>query len=178
MDIQSIAKMIDDEKFFGRDAPTGPQFMKLYQDAKFPTKGTPCSAGWDLYAYEDVVWRYSQLPMTFKGNKVRVVPVRTGIAVQLPPGTYGRLALRSGVSFREGFGAAAGVIDRDYEGEVIVGIIDHPDPEDRERVIKKGERVAQIIIERICEEPAQYIEYGGKFAYTYGKHEGFGSTGS
>lgn len=160
------------------------QFKKLQNDAIVPTRGTEHSAGWDLYALEDT----NVSPL----NKTATM-VRTGIAVQLPPGTYGRIALRSGLSFREGAVVTAGVIDEDYTDEVKVLIIPKVNYhvlsntttvpplklsdiylDLRGFTIKAGERFAQLIIEQIYTGPADTVS---EFHRIYEKHSGFGSTG-
>ena len=84
------------------------QFQKLHEDAIIPTRGTPYSAGFDLYALKDTI-------VVGGGGNV-IVP--TGIAIQLPPGTYGRIAMRSGLAVKQHLSVSAGVIDIDYTGEV------------------------------------------------------------
>ncbi len=44
--------------------------------------------------------------------------VKTGLAIALPPGTYGRVAPRSGLAWKHSLHTGAGVIDEDYRGEV------------------------------------------------------------
>ena len=135
-------------------------FKKLHPDAQIPKRGTKRSAGFDLYALED-----KEITVEETGASL----VKTGIAVKLIEGTYGRLALRSGLSVRTGACITAGVIDIDYSGELMVPIVpkvNHP------FTIKKGERFAQIIIE--------YIYTGDAIEITddlEGDHKGFGSTG-
>lgn len=51
-----------------------------------------------------------------KGKKL----VSTGIAIHTPPGTYGRVAPRSGLACKNFIDVGAGVIDEDYRGEVKV----------------------------------------------------------
>ena len=46
------------------------------------------------------------------------VMARTGLAVAIPPGFYGRVAPRSGLAAKNGLDVLAGVIDSDYRGEV------------------------------------------------------------
>ena len=46
--------------------------------------------------------------------------VNTGIAMALPKGVYGRIAPRSGLAVKHAISIDAGVIDRDYRGEVKV----------------------------------------------------------
>jgi len=83
-------------------------FAKLHPDAIIPTRGTPVSAGFDLYALED------KLIVGGHGN----ILVPTGIAVKLPPNTYGRIAMRSGLALKQHLTVSAGVIDRDYVGPI------------------------------------------------------------
>ena len=75
----------------------------LSQDAIAPTKGSQGAAGFDLYAVEDVV-----IPPMMRRL------VRTDIAIAVPPGTYARIASRSGTSLRNGVETGAGVVDFDY----------------------------------------------------------------
>ena len=43
--------------------------------------------------------------------------VHTGISVQLPEYSYGRVAPRSGLTWKKFIDVGAGVIDEDYRGE-------------------------------------------------------------
>lgn len=83
-------------------------FNKLHPDAIIPKRGTALSAGFDLYAVEDT------LIVGGAGNFL----VPTGVAVKLPPGTYGRIAMRSGLALNQHLTVSAGVIDRDYTGPI------------------------------------------------------------
>jgi deoxyuridine 5'-triphosphate nucleotidohydrolase len=51
--------------------------------------------------------------------------VPTDLAVFLPVGTYGRVAPRSGLSWKKHIDVGAGVIDRDYRGNVGVVLFNH-----------------------------------------------------
>lgn len=82
------------------------EFAKLHPDAIIPSRGTKMAVGFDLYALEDT------LIVGGAGN----VLVPTGVAVKLPPGTYGRIAMRSGLAVKQHLTVSAGVIDRDYAG--------------------------------------------------------------
>lgn len=112
------------------------QFLvtRLTPNASLPARGTPGAAGYDLYSTDG----YVVLP----GHRV---VVSTGIAVQLPPGTYGRIAPRSGLAVKHGLDTLAGVIDPDYTGELKVVLVntDMRIP----FVIKPGYRIAQLILE-------------------------------
>jgi len=110
---------------------------KMRKNAKIPTKGTRGAAGHDLYAIED-----KTIPA--KGQQV----VKTGISLRLPNATYGRIAPRSGLAVKHGITVNAGVIDKDYTGEigvVLVNLFNH------DHHVQQGERIAQLIPEKILE---------------------------
>ena len=146
------------------------QFKRLDPDAIIPVRATPFSAAFDLFSLEDIHID------PFAGNTL----VKTGVAVQMPEGTYGRIAMRSGLAVKHHLFVSAGVIDLDYTGPigVVVGCskINNFGTEERPvgYTIKKGERFAQLVIERACYAPGVEVK---EFERVYGSHEGFGSTG-
>ena len=123
-----------------------------------PTKGSRMAAGHDIYALEE-----GMIPA--KGQ----VLVRTGIAIGLPKSTYGRLAARSGMASKNGIAVGGGVIDADYTGEVEV-ILQNHGMEDHQ--FKAGDRIAQIIVEKIQQDEAMEID---ELDETERGTEGFGS---
>jgi dUTP pyrophosphatase len=90
----------------------------------------------------------------------------------LPNGVYGRVAPRSGLAVKHGIQVGAGVVDPDYTGEVKVVLFNHGD---KDFEVKKGDRVAQLILER-CETPE--VEEVGTVEDTERGAGGFGSTGA
>jgi dUTP pyrophosphatase len=97
--------------------------------------------------------------------------IKTGIAVALPVGTYGRIAPRSGLSVKQGLGIMAGVIDEDYRGEIgVVAINQGHDP----ICITHGMRIAQLIVE--VYKPVLVVERESLDDTNRGSG-GFGSTG-
>ena len=134
---------------------------KLTQDATLPTRGSGGAVGYDLYSTEEVV-----VPPTHRAL------VGTGIAIVLPVGVYGRVAPRSGLAVKYGIQVGAGVIDPDYTGEIKVVLFNHGD---KDFEVKKGDRVAQLILER-CETPE--VEEVGAVEETERGAGGFGSTGA
>jgi dUTP pyrophosphatase len=134
---------------------------KLSYDAILPTRGSDRSVGYDLYSSVDAV-----VPCQ-SGN----VLVGTGIAISIPDGLYGRVAPRSGLAVKHCINVGAGVIDPDYTGEVKVVLFNHGD---KDFEVKKGDRIAQLILER-CETPM--VKEIGLLEETLRGSDGFGSTG-
>lgn len=106
----------------------------LSENAKIPTQGTPFSAGYDLYAAEEVV-----IPRL--GRKL----IKTNISMAIPMNHYGRIAPRSGLAYKNGIDVLAGVIDSDYRGDI--GVILYNTDNNLDFSVKIGDKIAQIIIE-------------------------------
>lgn len=108
---------------------------RLSNDATLPTRATAGSVGYDLYASQS----------TFVGPRGRAV-IPTGLIICVPPRHYGRVAPRSGLAVKDGIDVGAGVIDPDYRGAVGVVLFNHSDIE---FYVKKGDRIAQLILEKV-----------------------------
>lgn len=135
-------------------------FLKLHGAAQLPTRGSPYAAGLDLYAVEDVT-----LPAGARAM------VRTGLAVAIPRGFYGRIAPRSGLAVNYGIDVLAGVIDSDYRGEIVCALVNHGA---ESFTLKAGQRMAQLIVEAIITPAPQWAEALDETSRGAG---GFGSTG-
>lgn len=100
------------------------------------------------------------------------VPVRVplGIAIHLPPNTYGRLTGRSSTSLR-GLFVIEGIIDADYRGRVDAMVHNFSDVP---VVLKAGERFAQLIITPCIHCSIAQVDCLSISARGTG---GFGSTG-
>ena len=134
---------------------------KLHPDAVIPTRTSPHSFGYDLYSMEDI---------TVPSMDRRIVS--TGVCATLPPGVYGRIAPRSGMTLKYGIQTGAGVVDPDFTGELVVVLFNFGS-EDFE--IKRGNRIAQMILER-CETPL--IEEVIELTETERGDNGFGWSGA
>ena len=97
--------------------------------------------------------------------------VKTDLSVACPEGTYARIAPRSGLAKKKGIDVGAGVIDADYRGPV--GVILFNFGED-DFEIKRGDRIAQMILEQVSMVPAIQVE---SLDDTERGAAGFGSTG-
>jgi dUTP pyrophosphatase len=137
------------------------RIKKLYPDAIIPTRTSPGSVGYDLYSMEEIV--VPPLERAF---------ISTGVCASLPHGVYGRIAPRSGLTLKHGIQTGAGIIDPDFTGELKVILFNHGS---EPFVIKKGNRIAQMILER-CETPI--IEEVDELVETQRGSRGFGSSGN
>ena len=72
--------------------------------------------------------------------------VKTDIQIELPEECYGRIAPRSGLAAKNFIDVGAGVVDEDYRGNLGVVMFNHSDIE---FAVAKGDRIAQLICERI-----------------------------
>ncbi|CAL1603513.1 unnamed protein product [Knipowitschia caucasica] len=136
------------------------RFAKLSEHATTPTRGSAKAAGYDLYsAYDYLV-----------GPMDKAI-VKTDIQIAVPPGHYGRVAPRSGLAAKHFIDVGAGVVDEDYRGNVGVVLFNfNKEPFE----VKKGDRVAQLVCERICYPDLQELETLDETERGAG---GFGSTG-
>jgi dUTP pyrophosphatase len=135
-------------------------FKKLHPDAKVPMYAHSHDAGFDMYATEDVHFE--------AGAKMRVP---TGIALEIPDGYVGLVWDKSSISFNHGLKTMGGVIDAGYRGEIIIGLYNFSVTP---YTIKKGEKVAQILIQKI--EHVTFLEAEELSDTTRGE-SGWGSTG-
>jgi dUTP pyrophosphatase len=117
---------------------------KLVQHAILPCRSTPGTAGFDLYAAEGCV--------ILPGHRA---VVSTGIAVKLPPGTYGRIAPRTGLAVKHGVDVVGGILDPDFGTELKVVMFNHDARQSF--VIRSGYRVAQLVLETYV--PTDVIEH-------------------
>ena len=136
------------------------QFLRLHERAVLPARGSLAAAGLDLCSVEDAVIE--------SGGRAAI---RTGLAVAIPEGFYGRVAPRSGLAVRHGLDVLAGVIDSDYRGEILCALVNHGQ---EALEIKAGMRIAQLIIEAIARPEAVWAD---TLDETERGAAGFGSTG-
>ena len=126
----------------------------------------PGDAGIDLYATEDCIIQ--------PGEQVLV---KTGISVSFSPDYYLRIAPRSGLAYKNGIDVMAGVIDSSYRGEIGVILRNHSVATEEDTgafIINRGDRIAQMIPERISQEHFIFVSELDDSERGEG---GFGSTG-
>jgi dUTP pyrophosphatase len=130
------------------------------QGPSLPSYSSAGAAGADLRASEAVTLQPGQR-----------AAVATGLHLEIPPGHVGLVWPRSGLALKHGIDTMAGVIDSDYRGEVRVVLVNHGD---EPVVIAAGDRVAQLLVQRV--EHVEFVagDLGGSARGT----AGFGSTGA
>ena len=84
--------------------------------------------------------------------------VATGIAVAIPEGYAGFVLPRSGLALKHGVSVvnAPGLIDAGYRGELKVVMINTDPTTDYE--VTRGDRIAQLVIQRVEEVAWQVVE--------------------
>ncbi|XP_066142379.1 uncharacterized protein dUTPase [Euwallacea fornicatus] len=137
------------------------KYTKVIPEAFPPTKGSVKAAGYDLKSAVDGV-------VPARGKLL----VDTGLKIELPEGCYGRIAPRSGLAVKNFIDVGAGVVDEDYRGVLKVVLFNHSDANFE---VKKGDRIAQLICEKIYYPQLKEVE---ELTETQRGEEGFGSTGT
>lgn len=135
-------------------------FKKLDEMAELPKRGKPGDAGLDLCSIEHV---------TLLPNELKAV--RTGLAVELPDGHFGRVSGRSGMAFKNGILAFEGTIDENYRGEMNVLLMNCCG---YAYDVLPGDKIAQlIVIPYSLLRPA----FTDELSNTERGSDGFGSSG-
>lgn len=136
------------------------RFKQLDPRAILPKRGSALAAGLDVCSIEEIKLQPKQRVMA-----------RTGLAVAIPQGFYGRVAPRSGLAAKNGLDVLAGVIDSDYRGEVCCLLYNTGDETIN---LPAGSKICQLIVEQIITPEAEWAMDLDETARGAG---GFGSTG-
>jgi len=134
--------------------------VRVHKDAVLPCKAHATDAGYDISACEAGV----------------IVPktrelIRTGLKMTVPEGTYGRLAPRSSLSWKLSVDVEAGVIDKGFTNEVKILLSNNGESAFH---FKAGDRVAQLILEKIADVVVEEVK---SLEDTDRGQGGFGSSG-
>ena len=140
--------------------------LSHFEGLALPAYETALSAGMDVRAAVP-----EGEPMVLKPGARALVP--TGLTIALPAGYEAQIRPRSGLALKHGVTClnTPGTIDADYRGEVKVILINlGQEPFE----IKRGERIAQIVIAPVTQGDWEIVETLPETARGAG---GFGSTG-
>lgn len=136
---------------------------RLDSSVTLPSYAKPGDAGADLT---------SRIDVTLQPGERTLVP--TGISIALPNGYVALVHPRSGLAIKHGVTMvnSPGTVDAGFRGELQIILINH-DPI-AAISFKKGDRIAQLVIQRV--EHAEFIEVKTLPGSDRGSG-GFGSTG-
>ena len=138
---------------------------KIGTEIPLPTYATPGSAGLDLRACIDE-------PIILKPGDTELIP--TGLAIYLNDSSLAAVILpRSGLGHKHGIvlGNLVGLIDSDYQGELMVSCWNRGDTEFE---IQPGERMAQLVVVPVVQAQFQVVQ---DFEASERGTGGFGSSG-
>lgn len=130
-----------------QEVPQKVYFSKTSTMSKVPLYKTEVSAGLDMFPSK-----------SFVVNAGKTEAVSTGIRVRLPEGCYGRLAARSSLAKNRLISVEGGVIDRDYNGEVIVLLRNHSSEPFAYDITKDTFSICQLIVEKIERPTVEVVD--------------------
>ena len=145
---------------------TMPLQIKIVNRSPYPLPqySTDGSSGMDIRAH---------LPAAITLRSLERFLVPTGLFIHLPPGVEAQVRPRSGLAVKQGITClnTPGTIDSDYRGEIKIVLINLSMEEQR---IEPGERIAQLVIQKVEKAVWQPVEVLDETARSA---RGFGSTG-
>ena len=129
-----------------------------------PHYATTGSSGMDIRASLDI-------PLILQPLERTLIP--TGLFVEIPEGYEIQVRPRSGLAIKQGITClnSPGTIDSDYRGEIKIILINLSS---EEQVINTGDRIAQMIVQKIERAEFEQVEILNETERAAG---GFGHTG-
>ena len=150
-----LARILNEKKIIFSDGGLL-TVQKVSEKATLPLRGSSFAAGYDIFSSEKTV---------IFPNKGALI--KTDICMQPPPGTYIRIAEKSGLAY-EDIRVCGGVIDSDFSKPILVLLYNHGT---KPFQVKEKMKIAQAIVTQIS-MPA--ISEG---KIEVNDRKGFGSTG-
>jgi dUTP pyrophosphatase len=135
----------------------------LNEQARVPAKAHSGDAGWDIFASEAAEVGPGETKI-----------IKTGIALEIPPGWYGQIKSRSGLGAK-GLIVTAGVVDSGYRGEVGVVVVNGNRGPEGSFSFRPGDKIAQMVFLPVPDVEINLTEALNGSARGHG---GFGSTGA
>ncbi|MEH7388240.1 dUTP diphosphatase [Bacillus sp. JJ1521] len=136
--------------------------MLLNKDARLPLQANPGDAGLDLFSAEEKIIKPGDAEL-----------IKTGIKIELPPGTEAQVRPRSGLALKHSVTVlnSPGTIDEGYRGEIAVILINHGK---ENFVVEKQMRIAQMVIAEVAQVNLLQVE---EVTASERGEGGFGSSG-
>ena len=121
------------------------KYVALSDKCFEPKRASPDSIGYDLF---------TPIDFKLKPEEVRLIP--TDLALGFPKGVYGHIAEKSGLALHYNISIKAGAIDPGYRGNV--GVIIRNDSKKIPFECKRGEPIAQVILEWAATPPVERVD--------------------
>ena len=136
--------------------------MKIMLDdyGIMPTRAHKTDAGLDLKSPQDFT--------IYPGNSATI---RTGVHIQLPPGTCGLLVANSGLNVKKDI-TSTGLIDEGYTGEITVKLYNSSGTA---WTFKRGDKISQLVILPVLYDDIEVVD---EISGSERGNNGFGSTGA
>lgn len=136
--------------------------MKIMLDegAVCPRRAFAYDAGLDLFSREEQIILPGESAV-----------FDTGVHVELPHGTFGKLESKSGLHHNFNIVCLGGVVDESYRGSIRVKLTNVGD---KPYMVRKGQKIVQMIIQPYL---APELEVVSELSETERGESGFGSTG-
>jgi dUTP pyrophosphatase len=133
------------------------KIKRLHPDAIIPTYAHATDSGFDLHAIEDVIIQPGETKL-----------IRTGLAIQIPPGHEIQIRPRSGITSKTKLRVQFGTVDEGYTGEIKV-TVDNIAPYDLGILLDKDVRELDVFVRKgevfdVKNEVASDVPYG-EFAH-------------
>ena len=109
--------------------------LNFLRTVKTPSKSTKFAVGLDIHSPANYI---------ISAKDQTIIP--TGLKIQIPPGHYGHLCLKSSLAIQHHVHVGAGIIDPDYTGEVKVLLLNLGHEPFQ---VSSGDAIAQLILENI-----------------------------
>lgn len=135
--------------------------MKIMLDpgAILPTRAHKEDAGLDLFSREEQIILPGESAV-----------FDTGVHIELPVGTFGKLESKSGLNVKYSVVSCGGVIDCGYTGSIAVKLYNLGD---KPYMVRKGQKIVQMVIIPCMKPDLEVVEELDK---TDRGSSGFGST--
>ena len=151
------------------------KFKKLLPTAIVPTMASIGANCWDVFAAEDVEFLPGEIKL-----------VRTGLAIEPPPGLRFNMYIRSSTSLKRGFSLANGVaiIDDCYRGDFTIQLMNIKNEWDvmtntlkwQRNKVSQGDKIAQIELVNAVDPLVWHFEEVDVLFNTERGEKGFGSS--
>ncbi len=138
------------------------KIKKIHSDAITPKYAHQGDAGMDVYSVEDLILKSKERKL-----------VKTGLSFELPEGYEIQVRPKSGLALNHGLTIlnTPGTLDSGYRGELCIILFNSSD---KDYNIKKGEKIAQIVLKKFEFMEFEEVKELSDSARGQG---GFGSTG-